>query len=47
MKTNFATQESKNTRSGTYRIKKILDAKYEKVNLKDITTKLKYLNPDE
>ena len=47
MKTNFAIQESKNIKSATNRIKKILDAKYEKANLKDITTKLKYLNSDE
>ena len=47
MKTNFAIQESKNIKSATNRIKKILDAKYEKANLKDITVKLKYLNSDE
>ena len=32
MKTNFAIQESKNIKSATNRIKKILDAKYENVN---------------
>ena len=47
MKTNFAIQESKNIKSATNRIKKILDTNYEKANLKDITTKLKYLNSDE
>ena len=39
MGTNFAIQENKNTRSAMNRIKKILDAKYEKENLKQITTK--------
>ena len=47
MKTNFAIQESKNIKSTTNRIKKILEASYEKVNLKDITNKLKYLYSDE
>ena len=47
MKTNFAIQESKNIKSATNRIKKILDANYEKANLKHMTTKLKYLNSDE
>ena len=41
MITNFAIQESKNIKSATNRIKKILGAKYEKANLKDVTTKLK------
>ena len=44
MKTNFAIQGNKNIGSATNRIKKILDAKYEKAKLKDITTKLKYFN---
>ena len=47
MRTNFAIQESKNIESVTNSIKKISDAKYEKTNLKEITTKLKYLNSDE
>ena len=47
MRTNFAIQESKNIKSATYRIKIILDAKYEKANLEEITTKLKYLNSDK
>ena len=47
MKTNFAIQESKNNKSATNRIKKILDAKYEMAILKEITNKLKYLNSDE
>ena len=42
MRTNFTIQESKNIKSATNRIKKISDAKYEKVNLKEIITKLKY-----
>ena len=47
MRTNFAIQESKNIKSATNRIKKILDTKYDKANLKEIITKLKYLNSDE
>ena len=48
MRTNFTIQEcNKNIKSAANRIKKILDAKYEKINFKDITTKLKYLNLDE
>ena len=43
IKTNFAIQESKIIESVTNRIKKIWDAKYEKANIKEITTKLKYL----
>ena len=42
MWTNFAIQESKNIKRAIERIEKILDAKYEKVNLKEITNKLKY-----
>ena len=33
--------------SATNRIKKILDAKYENTNLKEITNKLKYLHSDK
>ena len=40
-------QESKNIKSATNRIEKILDAKYDKANLKDVTTKLRYLSNDE
>ena len=47
MRTNCAIQESKNIRSETNGIKKILDTKYENANYKKITTKLKYLNSDE
>ena len=47
MKTNFAIHESKNIKSATNRIKKILDVKYEKANLKEITTKIKYSNSYE
>ena len=32
MRTNFAIQENKNIKSATNRIKKILDAKFEKEN---------------
>ena len=37
MITNFAIQLSKHIQSATNRIKKVLDAKYEKENLKEIT----------
>ena len=47
MRTNFTIQESKNVNSATNRIQKILDAKYKKANLKEITNKLKYLNSDK
>ena len=47
MRSNFTIQESKNVKSATNRIKKILGTKYEKANLKEIATKLKYLNSDE
>ena len=46
-KTNFTIQESNNIKNATNRIKKILDAKYEKINLKEIIIKLKYLNSNE
>ena len=42
MQTNFVIQDSKNIKSAANRIKKILDANYEKANLKNITNKLKY-----
>ena len=47
MRTKFAIQESKYIKSATNRTKKILDAKNEKPNLKEITTKLKYFNSDK
>ena len=47
MRTNFAIQENKNIKSATNRIQKILDAKYEKTNLKEKTTKLKHLNSEK
>ena len=47
IRTNFAIQESKNINGATNRIQKILDAKYEKANLKEIISKLKYFNSDE
>ena len=42
MRTKFIILESKNIRSVSNGIKKILGANYEKANLKDITNKLKY-----
>ena len=42
MITNFTIQENKNIESATNRIKKVLDAKYEKANLRQIITELKY-----
>ena len=39
MRTNFVIQESKNVKNVTNRIAKVLDAKYEKTNLKDVTFK--------
>ena len=47
MRTNFAIQENKDIKSATNRIKKILDAKYEKANLKEMTNKSKYSNKYE
>ena len=44
MITNFAIQESNKIRSATNRIKKNLDAKYQKANLKEIKNKIKYSN---
>ena len=44
MRTNFAIQYSKNIKSATNIIEKILDDKYKKINLKLITTKFKFLN---
>ena len=46
MRPNFAIEESKNIESTSNRIKIILDAKYEKASLKDITTKLIYYIKD-
>ena len=40
-------QESKNNKSATNRIKNILDANYEKANLKDITIKSNHSNSDK
>ena len=42
MKTNFTFQQSQIIKSATNRVNQILDAKYVKGNLKQITTKLKY-----
>ena len=47
MRTHFTIQDSKNVRNATKRIKKILDANYEKANLKKLVNNLKYLNNDE
>ena len=44
---HVAIQDSKNIRNSTNRIKKILDASYENANLKNITSKLKYLSSEE
>ena len=44
MRTHFTNQDSKNIRNATKRIKKILDANYEKDYLKKIVNNLKYLN---
>ena len=42
--TNFTIQESKSVQNATTHMKKILDAKYEKADLKKIVKQLKYLN---
>ena len=47
IRTNFAIQKSKNIRSATNRIKKILHVKHKKTNLTEIKTKLKYSNKEE
>ena len=47
MRTYFAIQESKHIKSSTNRIKKIIDAKYEKANSKEITITLKNTNSDK
>ena len=39
-----AIQDSKNIKSTTNRFQKILDAKYQRVRLKEITNKLKHFN---
>ena len=41
--THFAIQESENVQNATARIKKILDAKYEKADLKQVVKELKHL----
>ena len=47
MRTNFVIEESKNIKSATNRIKKILNAKYKKANFKEIRNKLNYLYSDK
>ena len=47
MRTKFTIQESKNIKSATNRAKPIFDSKNKKANLKEIATKLKYLNSNE
>ena len=47
MRTKFVIPESKNIKNANNRIKKILDANYEKANLEEITTKFKYLNSEK
>ena len=44
---HFAIEESANVQQATSRIKKILDAKYEKANLKQIVKSLNYLEKHE
>ena len=44
---HFAIEESANVQQATSRIKKILDAKYEKANLKQIVKSLNYLAKSE
>ena len=44
---HFAIEESTNVQQATTRIKKILDAKYEKANLKEIVKSLNYLTKSE
>ena len=44
---HFAIEESVNVKQATSRIKKILDAKYEKANLKQLVKKLNYLTKTE
>ena len=47
MRTHFTIQDSKNVRSATKTVKKILDANYKKVNLKKIVNNLRYLINDK
>ena len=47
MRTNVTIQNSYNITNETNRIKNISDAKYEKANLKEITTKFICLNSNE
>ena len=47
MRTHFTIQDSKNVKNATKRVKKILDVKYKKVNLKKIVNNSKYLNNDK
>ena len=47
MRTHFTIQDSKNVRNTPKRIKKILDANYEKANLKKIFNNLKYRSNDK
>ena len=47
MKTDFTLQDSKNVSNATKRIKKILDANYEKADLNKVVHNLKYLNNDK
>ena len=47
MRTNFIIKESKNIKSATNGIKKILEVKYKQADSKEITTEFKYLSSDE
>ena len=43
-KVHFAIQDAKNVQNATRRTQQILDAKYEKADLKQITKELSYLD---
>ena len=45
--TNFSIQESESVKNATSRLKKILDAKYEKADLKQVVKSLEYLKKHE
>ena len=47
IRTHFTIQDCKSVRNATKRIKKILDANYEKANLKKIVYSLRYLINDK
>ena len=47
MRIYFTIQDSKNVKNATKRMKKILDANYEKANLKKIVSNVKYPSNDK